>query len=284
MQLLLVLLYFKTKTLFIMSIENIDSLIEFLTNLRKQVDNKGILNPIERDILKKEILDFYQKTYLIPNNNIIEKSETTSNVIISSSIDNVNANESIIEPIQEVEKEAFLVNEPSIQIDINNEEQTESKEILIPKTIEPIIIDATIPSIDVSKIEVAKENIFIENKNPNLSEPVLNEQIGLNDKLNSNNNSLNDKFQSNTSISDRYSAKNKSINEMIDLNKRLLFVDVLFKGNSQLFNQVIQHIDEYKTAEEAIKFLEFNKEKLDLNEKKESVYNSLIDLINKKFI
>jgi hypothetical protein len=267
-----------------MSIENIDSLIEFLTNLRKQVDNKGILNPIERDILKKEILDFYQKTYLIPNNNIIEKSETTSNVIISSSIDNVNANESIIEPIQEVEKEAFLVNEPSIQIDINNEEQTESKEILIPKTIEPIIIDATIPSIDVSKIEVAKENIFIENKNPNLSEPVLNEQIGLNDKLNSNNNSLNDKFQSNTSISDRYSAKNKSINEMIDLNKRLLFVDVLFKGNSQLFNQVIQHIDEYKTAEEAIKFLEFNKEKLDLNEKKESVYNSLIDLINKKFI
>ena len=71
---------------------------------------------------------------------------------------------------------------------------------------------------------------------------------------------------------------------MIDLNKRLLFVDVLFKGNSQLFNQVIQHIDEYKTAEEAIKFLEFNKEKLDLNEKKESVYNSLIDLINKKFI
>ena len=279
MQLILVLLYFKTKTLFIMSIENIDQLITFLTNFRNKVDKNSTINPIESEILKKELLHFYQINYL----NFSIESDSIKEIIAPISNAPIIEKEIKIESDVDVIQKSVINDLTSAPITENTTTKTDEilvNEIEIPK---PVV---STPEIniqnDMSKIEVQQENINVVERNINFSEPIVNQFTDLKEKLN-NSKSLNDKFQSNASIVDRMSSKNKSINDMIDLNKRLLFVDVLFKGNSPLFNQVIQHIDEYKTADEAIKFLDFNKEKLDLNEKKESVYNSLIDLINKKF-
>lgn len=105
----------------------------------------------------------------------------------------------------------------------------------------------------------------------------------LNERLSSSVSSVNEKFQSNSNVADRLLSSKKSISELIDLNKRLLFVDVLFSGNNILFNQILEHIDEYRTAEEAIQFVEFNKAKLQVTDKKEPVYQSFLDVITKKY-
>lgn len=295
-----------------MSIENIDLLIKNLQHIRKQLIEQSSIHPIDKDLLKKQILNFYQNEFY-PDNSTASINENhheplvSINQIPSTLVEKEISNSN--NPVEPIISSSNLINQvdiPVVEKTISNI-VTEAETVIStpPITNNPIIEKTIETSINNEVLSIKNEiittpeniNVIHETTTNDLNKEIksfdLNSNIveranenmktGLNEMMSNSNTSLNDRFQSSTSLADKLNTKNKSMNELIDLNKKLLFVDVLFNGNNQLFTQVIQHIDEYKTATEAIQFIEFNKNKLQITEKKESVYQTFLDLINKKF-
>ncbi|MEI6311118.1 MAG: hypothetical protein WCP57_02560 [Bacteroidota bacterium] len=271
-----------------MSIENIEQLINSLQYVKKQLVEQNQISSLDKEVLKKRLLQFYETTFFNSTSEVSNNQEPISTTPINTLVKEVNT---IVEPIKE-----------EIPIRNNNVAPTIIEEEPISFMAEKIVVDEPIPTTvniptpiptkEIVSEEDQREMIF---SNTTQEEPItvpnqidtnsINEpaNAGLNDKFTANTSSLNERFQSSSSIADKFEKSNKSMNEIIDLNKRLLFVDVLFNGNIQLYNQVLQHIDDYKSASEAIHFVEFNKAKLQINEKKETVYKSFLEIIQKKF-
>ncbi len=271
-----------------MSIENIEQLINTLQYVKKQLVEQNQISSMDKEVLKKQLLQFYETTFF----------NTTSAAAPIQATISANTNpapvKEIIPPVEQI-IEVLPIYESSVTPTIIEEEtisMATEKSAPIEPVSTPIYIPSPIPSKENISEEDQREMIFSTTKQeepiaaPNhidtnsINEPA---NAGLNDKFTTNTSSLNERFQSASSIADKFEQKNKSMNEIIDLNKRLLFVDVLFNGNIQLYNQVLQHIDDYKSASEAIHFVEFNKAKLQINEKKETVYKSFLEIIQKKF-
>lgn len=271
-----------------MSIENIEQLINSLQYVKKQLVEQNQISSLDKEVLKKQLLQFYETAFF---NTSTAATPTPTAVINNTNPSPVKDLNPPVEPI----KQDLPIRDTIVTPTIIEEEPismlTEKSAPIAPVST-PTNIPSPISNKEIISEEDQRELIFSNSKQ---EEPIItptqidskpiNETAaaGLNDKFSTNTSSLNERFQSTSSIADKFEQRNKSMNEIIDLNKRLLFVDVLFNGNTQLYNQVLQHIDDYKTASEAIHFVEFNKAKLQINEKKETVYKSFLEIIQKKF-
>jgi hypothetical protein len=275
-----------------MSIENIEQLINSLQIVKKQLVEQQQINLIDKEVLKKQLVQFYE-TIFFNNTSVIASNQAP----IVTNVSNPFMHE--VKPsIETVKQEAPIQQSAPVTNIIQEIEQVN----IITEKIQLVesIADSVPTPTPISKVtesgiiqeEVDNDMILNTTKD---EEPIVHQAsvesipantpapTGLNDMFNVKSSSLNERFQSSSSIADKFEQSNKSMNELIDLNKRLLFVDVLFSGNIQLYNQVLQHIDDYKSANEAVHFLEFNKAKLQINEKKEAVYKSFLEIIQKKF-
>ena len=139
------------------------------------------------------------------------------------------------------------------------------------------------------KKEVKQEQPKIAKAN---NEPVLH-ITSSNENLIATNDSINDKTSSSSSLNEKLKTGNKKeihkhlstkpLKELIDMNKRFVLVNELFKGNSEGFSQAVQHIDSVENYEDAKAYVHtelFNK--YQWNEASQSV-RMFLKLVKQKF-
>lgn len=124
------------------------------------------------------------------------------------------------------------------------------------------------------------------------NEPVLH-VIPSNENVTASKDSINGKTTSSGSLNEKLKTNNKTeihkhlstkpLKELIDMNKRFVLVNELFKGNSDSFSQAVQHIDsvnEYEDAKGYIRTELFHK--YQWNEASQSV-RMFLKLVKQKF-
>lgn len=251
--------------IYTMTIKNIDEMIEFLQQTKAEMIKNGHLSKLEIDRCKSNLIKWYD---LFLSDPIIHTFE--SNITDTAS---VKADIEIQHIEQKQATTTQMASEPTPYTDILDKQ---------PAQMPPSIIESTSKPADTISFSIGTnvEEVIQTNKTRDVSEQI---QQGINEQY-ADKALLNERFKSTSNIADKINASEKRFAELIDLNKRLLYVDILFNGNTDLFNQVVQHIDQYKNADEAIRFLDYNKDKLQINDKKESVYLNFKELVYKKFV
>lgn len=78
-------------------------------------------------------------------------------------------------------------------------------------------------------------------------------------------------------------SKTRSMTELIDLNRRFLFLNELFKGNQDTYSQIIHQLDTFQTYEEALLFLNHLKSHIQLSDKNQSAFELLSKLVKQRF-
>ena len=262
---------------------------------KKSIQNNG-LSGIDQEVIKFKLIEFYETFF-------IKEGPTPLSSEIKEGITEVHSKEVEAVSMKEVEKvveqEANVLTSPEIEAIPSRSHEVETIEVV--KTTEEPIIEA--PLIEVSMAS------HLTNPSSNLIEEVFSEVLtstppiaeskseakamhtaptkGLNDRFShiQSGNSLNERFKSNSGAqgTERFNAPVSSMNEMLDLNKKLLYVTQLFGGNHELFQQVLRQIDAFNTSVEAIHFMEHNKPKLNLSEKQEDIYLNFLEVIKRKF-
>ncbi|MCX6198963.1 MAG: hypothetical protein NTY88_07045 [Bacteroidetes bacterium] len=124
------------------------------------------------------------------------------------------------------------------------------------------------------------------------NEPVLH-VVSSNENLIATKDSINEKIPSSGSLNEKLKTSNKTeihkhlstkpLKELIDMNKRFVLVNELFKGNSDNFSQAVQHIDSvsnYEDAKEYVRAELFNKHQWE--ETSQSV-RMFLKLVKQKF-
>ncbi len=137
--------------------------------------------------------------------------------------------------------------------------------------------------------EVKREGPKMSNVNDELSlhiassnENLVAAKATINEKSTSSG-SLNEKLKTGNKKEIHKHLSTKPLKELIDMNKRFVLVNELFKGNSDNFSQAVQHIDSVENFEDAKAYVYselFNK--YQWNEASQSV-RMFLKLVNQKF-
>ncbi len=159
------------------------------------------------------------------------------------------------------------------------EEFFENLSLLSPCTLEDFLVQESMPEKPVENEvqpapEVRPAEVPVENQNPTPVEedrnPVLND-------------SFKDEVRTNTINAGFEEAKVQSIREVINLNLQYAFVNRLFDGNREEYDQALHNVDSSQTYDEAMEnLLETYALKYDWSVKEEEA-SSLFHLIAKRF-
>lgn len=266
--------------------EKLHDLHETLRILHKKSLQDNGLSSIDKEVIKFKIVQFYEDFFV---QSTIEALPTHLATISSEP-------ES---PIEEM-KTVLPTNPPAVEVEIPSPlsmsttepiaapHENEAAQVMAEteeKKATPIFQSSTIDSVE-SPIASAifQEPAVAQTDTRPLSNPVAQ---GLNDRFShvAVNQSLNERFKSHSTspISEKFASQTKSITDLIDLNKRMLFVTQLFNSNHELYQQVLKHIDTLPTANDAILFMEHNKSKLQLDAQKEEIYAQFLTIVQQKF-
>jgi hypothetical protein len=266
--------------------EKLHDLHETLRILHKKSLQDNGLSSIDREVIKFKIVQFYEDFFV--------RSMVEANPPVATTISALPES-----PLAET-KTVLPTNAAAVEVDIPTPLSKSTPEPIaapiekeaIPVTAEteeikatPIFKSSTLDSIE-SPIGAA---VFNEpTMTPTETSPSNNTAAkGLNDRFShvAVNQSLNERFKSQTSspISEKFASQTKSMTDLIDLNKRMLFVTQLFNSNHELYQQVLKHIDTLPTANDAVLFMEHNKPKLQLDAQKEEIYAHFLAIVQQKF-
>ena len=276
--------------------EKLNDLQETLRILHeKSLQNNG-LSGIDQEVIKFKLIQFYEEF-------LIKEDLTTTKSEIKEVMGERNAKQveeiSIKEDEKVVEQETSFHASPEIEAIPSISHEVEA--IAAVETTEEVIIEALLNENSLashlttpSSKRIEEEFSEVLTSTPPL--PEIKSEVkrthtlptkGLNDRFShiQSGNSLNERFKSNSGEQgkERFNAPVSSMNEMLDLNKKLLYVTQLFGGNHELFQQVLRQIDAFNTSVEAIHFMEHNKSKLNLSEKQEDTYLNFLEIIKRKF-
>ena len=231
---------------------------------------------------QEETISIHANSILTPPMEATEIGELTSNINTSIQEEVVQPIEKLKEEIKVIEPANSIVKEELIQAIIEDQNKhLSAAEQMIQQIFATSSSNANTSA---SANELVAESPILNN---NQSSSTGVSSKGLNDRFShiKSNNSVNERFKTSTSenFSDRFHTQATSMSELLDLNKKLLFVTQLFGGNHELFQQVLKQIDSFTNANEAIMFMEHNKPKLNLSEKQEEIYVNFLETIKKKF-
>jgi hypothetical protein len=189
--------------------------------------NKAIENPafpafskLEQDLLMQHIRDLYQEIDAAVSGAPVKK-------------------ETVIEP-------AVLIKRPAIR---PNEDLLIKEETSVRKTAEPLKTEAVVSKHE--KTVVTKPEVKVEKK---AEKSVQSGSSSINESIKSGG-SLNEKLKTSSTVEVHKKLATKPLKELIDLNKRFVLLNELFKGNTEAYTTAITHIDTLPDYEAAQSFI-----------------------------
>jgi hypothetical protein len=207
---------------------------ELLDKINKAVENPAFpaVSKLERDLLMQHIRSFYEE-------------------IDTATQSNISGDEVIAPAKTEVVKEpTVLVKRPAIR---PNEDLLIKEEVPMHKPVELLKTEVVIANEE--KIVATKPETNVEQriekkveKTVQTGSPSINESI-------KTGGSLNEKLKTSSGVEMHKKLAIKPLKELIDLNKRFVLLNELFKGNAEAYASAIAHIDtltDYDTAQSFI--------------------------------
>lgn len=273
-------------------ITEIEILLDKLNLLFASIKNDGVLDKVEKELLKKYVQQLQDKLnadaeqkivppVVIPVAKVEEvKKEVEKTVIPEINIPippvEVPKVEKIVEPILNKEEIAPITKAPVVEPIVNPIKVEEKKE------------EQIIPAVEIEKQKLVETPVV--KKSPEVKPPVsgndkkplaiLDEEeeedfnAGLNNKLYKDKKTLADKLTS---------SKGKDLKNVIDLNEKLFFINKLFKGDKEAYENTIKQLNlvaSYDEGKQLIVADLANK----FNWKDKEAIERLTDVIQQKFM
>lgn len=273
-------------------ITEIEILLDKLNLLFASIKNDGVLDKVEKELLKKYVQQLQDKLnadaeqkivppVVIPVAKVEEvKKEVEKTVIPEINIPippvEVPKLEKIVEPILNKEEIAPITKAPVVEPIVNPIKVEEKKE------------EQIIPAVEIEKQKLVETQVV--KKSPEVKPPVsgndkkplaiLDEEeeedfnAGLNNKLYKDKKTLADKLTS---------SKGKDLKNVIDLNEKLFFINKLFKGDKEAYENTIKQLNlvaSYDEGKQLIVADLANK----FNWKDKEAIERLTDVIQQKFM
>lgn len=273
-------------------ITEIEILLDKLNLLFASIKNDGVLDKVEKELLKKYVQQLQDKLnadaeqkivppVVIPVAKVEEvKKEVEKTIIPEISIPvppvEVPKVEKIVEPILNKEEIAPITKAPVVEPIVNPIKVEEKKE------------EQIIPAVEIEKQKLVETPVV--KKSPEVKPPVsgndkkplaiLDEEeeedfnAGLNNKLYKDKKTLADKLTS---------SKGKDLKNVIDLNEKLFFINKLFKGDKEAYENTIKQLNlvaSYDEGKQLIVADLANK----FNWKDKEAIERLTDVIQQKFM
>lgn len=273
-------------------ITEIEILLDKLNLLFASIKTDGVLDKVEKELLKKYVQQLQDKLnadaeqkivppVVIPVAKVEEvKKEVEKTVIPEINIPvppvEVPKVEKIVEPILNKEEIAPITKAPVVEPIINPIKVEEKKE------------EQIIPPVEIEKQKIVETPVV--KKSPEVKPPVsgndkkplaiLDEEeeedfnAGLNNKLYKDKKTLADKLTS---------SKGKDLKNVIDLNEKLFFINKLFKGDKEAYENTIKQLNlvaSYDEGKQLIIAELANK----FNWKDKEAIERLTDVIEQKFM
>lgn len=194
-----------------------------LDKMNRAVNNQAFpaISQIEFDLLKQHTREFYDE---LSN---LQQAAITQIVTIS-------------EKQPEIEKP--LVEKTTVEIE---QPFKANKKLLLEEKEEVVSVTKITKPVEEAKPEPVKREAAVVSKS---NTPSLNETI-------KSNGTLNEKLKTGAHTEVHRKLSTKPMKDMIDLNKRFVLLNELFKGNAEVFSATIHHIDSLNSFEEAESFV-----------------------------
>jgi len=230
---------------------------EVISGYNKQIPQ------IEIDIILSNIRELYEKY------RSLEKLNKNSHNISESEKVEKPKTETIIKPII---KESVISEPETIAPTKNLEEikQVEEKVAVIEENIE------TEENPPQKKSKIKKPSVDLFSAHATIADKFKDDKKSLNEKLSSS--------QTDKSIAAKLQ-KNpiKDLKTVIGINEKFKFINELFEGNLQKYNDGIAKLNNFSSFEEADKFLLILKEEFSWGDKNEAFYE-LADLVTRRYL
>ncbi|HRF75815.1 MAG TPA: hypothetical protein PLB46_04535 [Chitinophagales bacterium] len=274
-------------------ITEIEILLDKLNLLFASIKNDGVIDKVEMELLRKYVQQLQDKLNTDSGQKIVPP------VVIP------------VAKVEEVKKEVEKTMIPEIEVPVHPvelpkvekiDEPIVSKEVNVPITKTPVVEPVINPVKEVEKkveqiippVEIEKQKIVetpVVNKSPEVKPPVsgndkkplaiLDDEeeeedfnAGLNNKLYKDKKTLADKLTS---------SKGKDLKSVIDLNEKLFFINKLFKGDKDAYENTIKQLNQV-TSYEAGKQLIVADLANKYNWKDKEAIERLTEVIQQKFM
>ncbi|MCK5822435.1 MAG: hypothetical protein KAG95_00365 [Bacteroidales bacterium] len=260
-------------------IKNINKDIKEIENIVTSFNNNSEIHQIDVDNTLSKIRNLYDKVLMF--NDIKDSFEKK----ISK---NIEENLKITDELE-------INTEDKLKIEDNVEDIKKTKKVIVKRTKE-----ITDDNVEDFTLQPHKNNQDIVEKKQKKNEEIKNDTILEEEKKPTNkkkevNNIVADSFASNQkSINEKIAGNRKfkdlatklqdkpvsDINKIISLNEKIQFIQILFKGDSQLYKKTIDAVNSFDNTEMVIDFFNQNFD-WDKNNKH---YISFIELISRRFL
>lgn len=245
----------------------------FMRNIQKLYENSIYLNKVNHS---EPHFDLNNDTEVQTDNHISKKEQKEDLIIESAAVEDKTENIKITEEIPNKENPNSSTSE--IKEDIANEKEeennletetqvvaeTQAKQEFEPKTIEP-----TINFDDLLDEDSEQESDLFSNLNTS------SEIVDINHKLAEarNTQSIVEKLQN---------KRIESLKTVIGINDKFYFINELFSGDSQKYEDIIYTLNNFKKLEDAMVYFSTLKYKFGWDEEAEA-YGRLIQMLERKF-
>ncbi len=211
---------------------------ELLENINRTANNANFSNPakLEIDLLMQQLRDLYEVLDALRSGKAENSpaAEVTTEAEVKPSRRVVNPNQNVLlnEPLKQEVKEDL---KKQVEV-ITPEIKAEVAEIIQPEVLhkEPEVKAEPIVRIEVKQTEV-KQTTTVKTS---INESVVT-TASINEKLKTSSQEVHRKLST------------KPLKDLIDLNKKFILQNELFKGSSDAFSKAITHIDQLNDYEQA---------------------------------
>jgi len=206
---------------------------DLLNKINGAIENPAFpsISKLERDLLMQHVRTLYDELDALSLNSLSEANNT----------------------IQEKKETAVLTKRPVLRPNDNllmKEEAPANKIVEPEKKAEAVIVKEE--KVVVAKAEV--KEIKVEPVIEKIEKKVQTTATSINENIKSGG-SLNEKLKTSSSVEIHKKLSSKPLKELIDLNKKFVLLNELFKGNTEAYTAAIAHIDTLQDYDSAQSFI-----------------------------
>lgn len=267
--------------------KEICGLLETIASQSHEINkNEGKIPQIEIDILMSNIRNLYEKYKMLERLNKNSSSEpamkeekiiNTEKPVITEISEPLSEEKIMVPEIVQINKEEIIIEKtPAIKEDVViSESQVEEKN----EGKEEIIIEQKSVSEDesnIKKVKTKKPDVDLFSMHTTVADKFRDEKKSLNEKLSASHSdkSIAAKLQNNPI---------KDIKAAVGINEKFKFINELFEGNLQKYNESIEKLNSTGTSESANNFLNVLKQEFSWADDSE-VYHELRDLVSRRYL
>lgn len=204
---------------------------DLLNKINKTIENPAFpaISKIERDLLMQHVRNLYD-----------ELDTLGLSIGTEPEVESTIKNETVTNSSNLIRKPVFRPNEDLLM----------KEEVQVNKVAEPVKkVEAVVAKEE--KIVTAKAEIKVE---PKVEKTIKSASSSINESIKSGG-SLNEKLKTSSTIEIHKKLSSKPLKELIDLNKKFVLLNELFKGNADAYTAAIAHIDSLEDYDAAQSFI-----------------------------